>query len=312
MKNLALYVFVLLMTSCKMMSGEDQTIANPENTYNIVLNPEPGLHYNYAVSTNTEMEMEVDDKKINNKNESIVEMNYGIEKDSTGNFVFTLTYDKVHLNIKNGDTETEADMANANFPLNPVEKMLGALKNANLQATVTSTGELKQLAGYKELSQRLMSGLDTTNAYVKETAQKQLDKIVGDGMVKSNLDQLFKIFPDSAIHVGDKWKLVAKQSGDFILNVTGFYELKDINQDLAIIHSKSDMESDNTPLAMMGSAVIPNLKGKQNGEYEIEAKTGMVINATVRSEIKGTIQTMGKEIPITIETTQIIKGRRSK
>jgi len=33
-----------------------------------------------------------------------------------------------------------------------------------------------------------------------------MDKAIGEGIVKKNVDQLFKMFPDSAVHVGDKWK----------------------------------------------------------------------------------------------------------
>ena len=53
-------------------------------------------------------------------------MSYLIQKDTAGNYIFNISYDKVKLYTKNNGIETDADAENAANSSNPVDKMLGA------------------------------------------------------------------------------------------------------------------------------------------------------------------------------------------
>lgn len=311
------FVFVLsagmCMASCKLFPGENKKISDPLNTsYHLHLNPKPGSQYYYDISNSTETNIELEGQEIKNSNTTTVGITYVIEKDTGSNYIFKMGYDKAHISTKNGDNEIEMDASDAKLSLNPAEKMLGALKNASLVVSVSPNGDVKIVSGYKELSQDLMAGLDSNNLTARAVAQKQLDKIIGEGMIQKNLDQLFKIFPDSTIRVGDKWKINSKQNGDFNLNVNTSYQLKDINDNIALINSESDIASDNTPIAMMGYQLVPNLKGTQDGKYEVNTKTGMLMKGTVKSEIKGNVQMAGREVPIKIKMKVEIDGRQTK
>jgi len=292
-----------------MLSDSDKQFAGQEGTtYDLRLKPKAGSTYYYTITNTTDIQIETEEKDIENLNKSTVGLLYAINKDSTGNYLFKMTYDKVHLYTKNGDVETEADGANAKFAMNPVEKMLGALQDASLVATITPTGEVKQISGYKELSDRLLSNLNSNDPNARQILQKQLDKIIGEGMVRNNLDQLFKMFPDSAVHLGDKWKINSRQSGDLNLNTYTFYRLNEITDGVAHISSESDIQSNNVPMALMGSSITTNLNGDQKGEYKLEAGTGMLLNGNITSDIKGTIQMRGREIPIKIKINVQIKN----
>ena len=61
---------------------------------------------------------------------------------------------------------------------------------------------------------------------------------------------------------------------------------------------------------MGNSDATVNLKGSQEGEYEMETKTGMLISCRLSATVEGTIQTMGQQIPITIKTSVKIDGRK--
>jgi hypothetical protein len=308
---LAFFICVFIAASCK-LPNEDKKYTDPESiTYHLKFNPDSSSKYHYDIKNTTETEIELENKKIQSINTTTTGMSYVINKDTSGNYIVNITYDKVHLYTKTNDSETEADAENASFPLNPADKMLGALKDANLTVSISPTGDIKILSGYKELSEQLMSSLDANDVNARSVAQKQLDKLIGEGMIQKNLDQLFKMFPDSAVHVGDKWKIDSRQNGDFNLNIKTFYRLKDIHNGVAYINSESDLESDNTPIAMLGASVIPNLKGTQEGKYEMEAKTGMLLNGAITSEVKGNMQMMGREVPVKIKTKVNIKGEKS-
>jgi hypothetical protein len=301
----------IALASCKLFPSENKRISDSFNTsYHLRLNPENGSEYHYEISNVTDINVEMQGHPIKNTNNTTVGIDYAITKDSTAGFLFKMNYDKAHIRAKNGDNETDMDAANAKYSMNPAEKMLGALKDASLLVSVSSTGVVKIIGGYKELSQQLMFGLNQNDSAARVIAQRQLDKIIGEGMIQKNLDQLFKIFPDSTIRIGDKWKINSIEKGDFNLDVTTSFQLKDISNSIAIVHAQSDLVSENLPVTMMGYTMTPNLKGTQKGKYEIDTKTGMILNSEIGSEVAGNLNLDGSEIPIKIKMTIKMEGQK--
>jgi molybdopterin-binding protein len=71
------------------------------------------------------------------------------------------------------------------------------------------------------------------------------------------------------------------------------------------------MTSNQASNSVMGySGVSADLKGEQKGEFDIETKTGMLINSIITASINGNLQVMGKEIPIEIKTSIKMNGRK--
>lgn len=304
---------IVTTLSCKIQSDSDRSYDkyDANKVYKLQLNPAPGSAYHYEMENKTEVEISAEGKEINTLNESEVGFNYSVEKDSAGNYLFTTTYDKIRLKTENGDNKTEADAANATISIDPVEKMLGILKAANIKATVTPKGEVKNVTGYDELEGRLMAEFAHADDYGKSMAHEQWKKVVGEGVVKNSMDQLFKLFPDSAIHLGDTWKLNSTQGGELPMTTKSIYTLKAINDDIAVITSEGIMVSDKASNSVMGySGVTAKLEGKQKGEFEVETKTGILIISNITADIKGVLQVMGREIPVEIKTTIRMTGRK--
>lgn len=305
------YIFwaILSAVSCKLPTDSSSKYA-VGNAFHLQLNPNPGSSYYYDITNHSAIEMEVNNKTIENINKADVGITYSVEKDSSGSYRMQIAYGKLRVYSKNGDQEIEADAQNAGFSINPTEKMLGLVKNATLTAMVTPTGEVKEIGGYKELSAQLMANLATDNENARQLAQAQLDKIIGTEMIRKNLSQLFQIFPDSAIYIGDKWTIESAQQGDFNLKVRSTFHLDYVTDSIAFVKSQSKIEGDRTPLTMMGYTVIPDLSGTQVANYEIEIKTGMLLRSKIESEVTGKLNMAGQEIPINITVNVGIAGKR--
>jgi hypothetical protein len=114
------------------------------------------------------------------------------------------------------------------------------------------------------------------------------------------------------VHIGDKWKLFSNEKSDISFNVKNFYTLKEINDGVASIESNGEIASDSTDTNLMGYNVTTDLKGQQQGEYAMDIKTGMLMHCKITAAIKGTIQMMGREIPIEIEMNVKIDGELLK
>jgi len=189
--------------------------------------------------------------------------------------------------------------------------MLGALKSANIVATVSSAGEVKSVSGYQEIANQILSRVDAS-VTDKAKAQMQWKQMVEQRLVKKNMDQLFKIFPDSAVHIGDKWKLFAHENEEIGFVVKNFYTLKAINDGVANIESVGQIESDSLASSVMGYEVSSDLKGESDGIYGMDIKTGMLVNCVITTKMEGTLQMAGRDIPIKMETKIKIEGLKLK
>lgn len=309
MKKISLLTIVtVLITSCKLQPETDRSYENTDKLYKLQLKPEPGSVYKYEIKNETDMNIEAEGKEVNNSNKSTVELKYAVAEDSTGNYVFTTTYDKIKIYTKNGDKESEMNSDNAMVTIDPVERMLGILKSAKIVARLNAKGEVVNVSGYKELGDQLMNSFATDDHFVKEAARHQWEKTIGNGIVKNTMDQLFKVFPDSAIHIGDTWKINSRQEGELPMITKSIYTLKAINDDIAVIAAEGIISNDGTNAVMGYNNATVNLKGSQKAEFEVETKTGMLINGSIKMAVNGKLLVMGREVPIEIESSIKMKG----
>ena len=306
---------IILAISCKSGPGTDKQYAGPKGTdvFQLRLNPADGSQYYYDITNETEFQLEVDDKKVKNLNRTNVGITYDVHKDSAGNFLLSIVYNNIHLYSKSGDKVTDIEATNSAFSTDIAEQMLGSLKEATIIVTVNPAGEVQSMTGYKELGEKIIAGLNTVDMNVKSMVQTQLDKLIGEGLIKKNIDQLFKMFPDSAVHVGDKWKIISGQKDDFSMSIKNFFTLKKIDDDIAYIDSEGDIVSDSISANLTSyNNVQTNLNGHQEGKYEMEAKTGMMINSKISAKINGMVVMMGREVPVVMKTTVKTEGRKVK
>jgi hypothetical protein len=161
-----IWLLLILLIACKTSPNADRLYSDfrSDKTYQLKLNPAPGSLYKYEIKNEAEMKIEVEDKKIDNINKTTVTVNYLVNKDSMGNYVMKINYEKIHLHTKSGEEETDADVSNALYSINPIEKMLGFLKDATIEATLSPSGEVKSVKGYQELGARILAGMDGPDA----------------------------------------------------------------------------------------------------------------------------------------------------
>jgi Family of unknown function (DUF6263) len=314
MINKAVILFVCIScTCCKFLPGSNRRYDdnNPGKVYHLRLNPVVGSQYTYTVTRSTEFVMEVEGKKVDNKSRATMEVTYTIGKDSIGEILLGIVYNKIHLYTRNGDTEQEEDADKAgNETADPVEKMLGILKGASLRAVVNSAGQIKSMQGDEAIKDKLLAGFRPSDTYAKTIASQQWDRQVKDGLLKNNMEQLFNIFPDSAVHVGDRWKLSSTQHEAIDMVNKASFQLKEIVDGTAVIRSEGEISSDHSSGSLNGTSYTADLIGKQEGDIAMETATGMLLSNTSESEITGTISSMGRDVPVTITISMKLEGRR--
>jgi hypothetical protein len=299
---------ILALMSCKVGTGSDKKYSDSSKTYKLQLNLLPGSKLHYQVSSETDMKIETESKKIENINKTDAGVIYEINKDSAGNFQLKITYDKLHTYTKTGDDEKEMDAANAVTSMDPIEKILGELKNATIRAVVSPQGEVKSVSGYKEIGEKLIQSVGPEGSYERTIAQKKWEEVAGENTIKKSIDDIFRIFPDSLVHVGDKWKLFSKRSGELPMLIKSFYKLEEIENDIGLITSAGDIVTDSSSSSL--SQYAANINGTQKGQYHINVKTGMLLSAEVSAKLQGNVVVMGREVPVKIKSKVKVEGKK--
>lgn len=309
-KYLWFFALMLFLSSCKTHPTSDRSYAGDDKVYKLRLNPVPGSKYQYEVNNESKLSMEVDSKPVENVKKADVTIDYGIDRDSLGDYQLSITYEKIHVYTKNGNLESDLSTDNGANSVDPMERLLSALKDAPIIATVGRAGEIKTVTGYAEIANKILSEATNISLGDKQKVQQQWQTVIEKGMIQKNLDQLFKMFPDSAVHIGDRWRLTSQDNADISFSVKNVYTLRSIKDGVADIESEGDIVSDKTSTVMMGYDVVANLAGKQQGSYSMDIHTGMLVSCHISADIEGKIQLVGRDIPVKITTSVKMSGRK--
>lgn len=305
-----LFLFFSVCLSCQ--NNDKSTSNNSHYTtkkYSFKLQPQPGSAYYYTIHNITDIDIDLNSKKVNNQNDVTVGLIYNINKDSAGNFVFKITYDSFHVVIKKDGQTMEFDASNGAYAINPVEKMLAILKGNSLFVTIDKQGKVMAVNGYQEIADRLVEEMKITDIMERRQIQSQLAAMAGEGFIKNNIEQNFNFFPDSSLAVGDTWNKNITASTELSLSIPATYKFSSVDDNVATIKSTSDINTENQKINVTGNEVTASLKGSEAGKVKLEIKTGMVTSATSNVSIKGNIQVMGKEVPLKIKVQRTIEGR---
>jgi len=303
---------MLLLMGCKLQPGASRHgEGDPTKVYRLRLNPAVGSSYAYTIANTSEFQMEVNDKKVDNKSKSTVDLSYKVGRDSSSDLVLDIVYDHIHVYSKNGDTETDLD-ADKKETTDPVEKLLGSLKGVTIRAAVSPRGEMRPVKGYDEIKRRVMAGFAPGDTYSRTIAEQQWDQRIKQGLLEKNMEQLFRLFPDSAVHVGDTWHMNTVQQEEISLDIGSTYTLQDIKDGVAIVRSLGTIRSNNSTGNLNGYSFTVDLTGEQDGSFEIETSTGMVLHSSIESTIRGEMEMLGKKVPMKIHSTVNMLGRRTK
>lgn len=305
-------LMIIAFSSCKTQPGSSRHYAdgNENKVYKLVLRPKAGTQFYYDVNNESELQIRLNGRDIDNLSRSHVGVLYTFNRDTAGNLQFDMHYDKVQLYTRNDGTETDLDAAKASTSDDPTEKALGALLSSNVVATVSPAGEVRSVTGYREMTDKIMASFSQFDQGVRTATRSRIEQMIDNSIVRKNMDQLFHIFPDSAVHIGDKWKLGSQQRLDLNLSAESIFTLKDIDDGTARLSSEGKLSGDSASMQLMGYTVTPNLRGTQEGEYEMDTHTGMLLRAEIHEKVEGSIQMMGFDVPLTFEVTVKMKGQK--
>ena len=293
---------------CKTHLNSGRNNPGDDKTYHIRFEPSTGSAYHYDLTDESNLRVKVEDKDVETRRKSEIGVNYRISRDSN-DLVLEINYDKIHIYTKNGDAVTELDADDASSStFNAGSQLLSGLKGAKIVARVSPGGTIRSVSGYQEVINKV---LETDYGQEADKAKTRLmwQQLVEQGILKKNMDQLIRAFPDSALHIGDRWKINSTEKEDIPFNLENVYQLVSIDDGIATIRSEGQLSGDSSASMLMGYTVTSDLKGTEEGTYQVDIRTGMPVSAEVTAKVAGAVQLAGRDAEIKMETTAKLSGK---
>jgi len=305
--SLCFVLGLLSVFSCK--NNKHNTQVSTDKKFRILLHFSPGAKYYYTIRTETETSVLLNNKKLETSNQSEMGLVYEVMNTKSDSIFVKITYDQLHINVKNKNGEQDLNTSNAAQSLNPLEKALGAIKGASMNMVLSTQGDVLHITGAKEIADKLLTGLNTQDAYVKEMMQQQIGKLIGDDFIKNNLAHEFKLFPDTAVYVGDSWSRKNVESGIMQFDAPTTYRFTAVKGNTAEVETESEISNNNTTI-VMGIQTVAKMEGKQGGYFETDTQTGLLMNGKSQASLEGTMQVMGRDVPVKIKISKVITAKK--
>lgn len=252
-------------------------------------NLEKGRGYDYEMIWDMNQEVMGQDLKIN------VSAGYSIDiLDDDGNTkTMSAVYNAFKMNMQvmgmeiNVDTNQPApQLDTSDMKGNPaamsamMNKLFSGIKGKKFTMKVNKEGEVIEVLGFDKIAEAMADSMGLPEEGREKMKEMAAQRFNGDD-IKKNFSQLFYIFPNKEVKIGDSWeKDFQIGSGEMPAKYNTTYTVKDIEGDIITLNAKTDIES--------GSEAI-KIKGEQTGKLLVDSKSGLVLNADFDMDLKTSV-----------------------
>jgi hypothetical protein len=264
---LILSVTVLVIHSCKTSGAASGNV--------LKFNLEKAKTYDYEIVWDMDQKISYQDTKISLGgiySVEVIEEKDGIKK-------LTGMYKSFRLYMKMAGMEMDIDSEKPVEPIDQAElkqnpmgmmsRIFSAIKGKSFSMQVDEEGKVLSVTGFDQIINGMV---DSTGA--DENAKLQIRASLRDQFneqaVKDQFAQIFTIFPNKKVKVGDNWEKHLQTGGKVPAKFLTVYTVKQIEGDHVTLNAKSNISS-------VGGEML--VTGDQTGTLLVDSKTGLVLNA---------------------------------
>jgi len=229
-----------------------------------------------------------------------------------GDVTMKVTYHSVAVEMGGPMGKVEYDSANPTETEHPMVKGFAALAGQSYTMVVSTTGEVKKVEGMKEIMDRMIESLDLPEEQRKEAIRGQFENMFGDQAAVEMMGQMFVMFPDRPVGVGDSWSKTITMTKGMPMTVEHDWTLKERKDGVAVLAAESVIKSnpDAGPIDMGPMKITMDIAGEQSGTAELDESTGWIVGGRMTYRVSGDQKIEGgpaeeasETIPLSMEAT---------
>ena len=255
-------------------------------------NLEKGKGYDYEMVWDLDQEIMKQDMAIS------ITGGYSVEvADDDGNIkTISAEYNDFKMNMKimgkEIDVDTQKPVTDTNTedikqdPGVLMNKIFRSIIGKKFTMRVDKEGKVLEIIGFDNL----FAGMADSLGLDEEAKQKMIQGIkqnLNDEDLKNSFTQVFYIFPQKEVKVGDSWTKDYDKGGKLPAKYSTTYKVKDIEGDMVTLSADSKIESAKENTENM------KVEGTQTGTLLVDSRSGLVVNADFTQEITVSVSGMG-------------------
>jgi len=254
--------------------------------------PAKGETFDYEIAWDMDQRMMEQDHKINITSGYTMEViddkeNIKTLRTAYKNFKMYMNIMGMEINVdtdKPSEPMNEEDLK-AN-PLGMMDRVFAGIKGKEFIMKIDEEGKVLAVNGFEQIINGMIDSLGLGDD-IKMQMRASLKDQFNEQSVKDQFAQVFGIFPNKEVKVGDSWEKSQQMGGRMPAKYTTKYAVKEIDGDHVTLTAQTNIGSANSEM---------EIKGAQNGSLLVDSKTGLVINAEFTQDIE--TKTQGMEIAI--------------
>lgn len=280
-----LFVGLAAMQSCK--SSSEATSSKM-----LKFNLEKGKGYDYEMIW--DMDSKVAGQESNISITALYSMNVSAVEGNVRDI--TTSYKSMRMNMKmmgmtfdidsdkpidNGDTDVTKN------PLGMMNKVVSSIIGKKFIIKVDDEGKVLEVQGFEKILTDMVDSMGVDGDQ-KAQVEASLKDQFSNQSIKDQFAQVFTIFPNKEVKVGDTWEKSFSTGGKMAGTYNTKYTVKSIEGNHVTLTTDTKISSVD---------VEGGLSGTQIGNMIVDSKTGLMINAEFQQDMK--MDTKGMTVDIT-------------
>jgi len=296
MKNIFLLPAIILIL---IVASGVQSCKNADASAGSVLkfNLEKDKQYDYEIIWDMDQKVMDKDSKINLLAGYSFEVTY--EKDRIKTLRGVYKNFKLYMKIMDMEIDIDTDKPVSNMSeddqMGLMKKIFTGIKGKAFTMMVDEEGNVLSVSGFDEIIKSMIDS-SGVNEDMKLQMKVSLRDQFNEQELKNQFAQVFMIFPNKSVKVGDSWQKDYRMGGKMPANFSTTYTVKKMEADQVTLDAK-------TIIAPAGGEM--EVTGKQAGTLLVDSRNGLVINA----EFSQNMETKTQDLQIIINGKGKIKGK---
>jgi hypothetical protein len=280
MKKVKLLLGIMMITAGIISLSSCQSSKTAASGKMLKFNLEKGKGYDYEMVVDMDMKMEGQTSKVTVDGDysmKIVDENAGVKTVATTYNSVKMSMNVMGMNIEmDSNKPVEGDVDMKKNPMGAMNKIMAGLINKPFMVKVNEEGDVLEVTGFDKIVSDMIDSLGLEEQQ-KEMAKASMKDQFNDQSMKDNFAQMFTIFPNKEVKVGDSWKKTHSTVGKMgaVYNTT--YTVKDIDGDHVTLRTDTKINSDKEGA---------EIDGTQTGNIIVDSKTGLMINSEFDQNFK--------------------------
>jgi hypothetical protein len=212
-------------------------------------------------------------------------------------------FDSVEKPVDIQGAEKDEDM------VNPFNEGLKALQGALFNVTVNPHGEVTGISGYEEFEKKFTTLYDAAEATDKDIPKQvfPVRPVIKEAFFLDIFENISNTLGGRSVAVDSTWESMVAEEIGTERDIKNIFRLDKIENGIAYISSNNDQ----VEKVIKYHDMTMVLRGTMQGEYELDAATGILLKGKRCLNISGSTKLMhGTDFAMTIKKTITINGKR--